>query len=166
MNMINGVPFQQAVMMCETSEELANLVSGYKMSNSELDFYEERSNYLMDFESMDLYEGEAKKKAVEHVERFHGRNHPEFERLVSEQTKIEMDTEWSIRQGIDAVVKADTRRMEREDDRQRELLYGLQELGDRVEEFSAYAQGKKLVERHPFLTGLLGPSIVRKIFGP
>jgi len=34
-----------------------------------------------------------------------------------------------------------------------------------VEEPSAFAQGKKLVERDPFLIGLLGPSIVRKIFG-
>ncbi len=32
-------------------------------------------------------------------------------------------------------------------------------------ESSAFAQCKKLVERHPFLTGLSGPSIVRKLFG-
>lgn len=167
MNMINGVPFQQAVMMCQTYPELVELVKGYKMSNKEFDLYEERLNYLMDYEEMEeSYTEEAKTKAEEHVERNHGRDHPEFERLVSDQTKVEMETEWSIRQGIDAVVKADSRRMEREDDRQRALLDGLQELGDRVEESSAYAQGKKLVERHPFLTGLLGPSIVRKIFGP
>ena len=34
-----------------------------------------------------------------------------------------------------------------------------------VEESSAFAQGKKLVERHSFLRGLLGPSIARKLFG-
>jgi len=34
-----------------------------------------------------------------------------------------------------------------------------------VEDSRAFAQGKKLVERHPFLTRLLGPSIVRKLFG-
>jgi hypothetical protein len=166
MSTINGVPFKQAVMMCKTSDELADLVSDYKMSNSELDFYEERSNYLMDYEAMDLYKNDAQKKAEEFVERNHGRDNPEFDRLVSDQTKVEMDTEWSIRQNIDAAVKADTRQMERENDRQRELLEGLQELGDRVEESSAYAQAKKAAERHPFLTGLLGPSIVRKIFGP
>lgn len=34
-----------------------------------------------------------------------------------------------------------------------------------VEDSRAFAQGKKLVERHPFLTGRLGPSIARKLFG-
>lgn len=41
----------------------------------------------------------------------------------------------------------------------------IDKVAQTVEESSVFAQGKRLVERHPFLTGLLGPSIVRKLFG-
>jgi hypothetical protein len=165
MSSINGMPFEQAVIRCKTSEELSNLVQGYPMSAMELDLYEERLNHLMDYEAMDLYADDAKTKAEEFVVRVHGRDHPDFERLVAEQAKGEMETEWSIRQGIDAAVKTDTRRMEREDDRQRELIASIDNVADTVEESSAYAQGKKLVNRHPFLTALIGPTIVKKLFG-
>ncbi|WP_426389963.1 hypothetical protein [Variovorax sp. R-27] len=49
--------------------------------------------------------------------------------------------------------------------RHRQLIDSIDNVAQTVEESSAFAQGKKLVERHPFLTGLLGPSIVRKLFG-
>jgi hypothetical protein len=165
MNTINGIPFEQAVLQCKTSEELSNLVQGFQMTERELDFYEDRLNHLMDHEAMDLYEDDAMQKAEEFATRLYGRGHPDFDRMVVERTKIETETEWSIRQGIDAAVKADTRRMEREDDRQRELIASIDNVADTVEESSAYAQGKKLVNRHPFLTALIGPTIVRKIFG-
>ena len=55
--------------------------------------------------------------------------------------------------------------MEREDNRHRQLIDSIDNVAQTVEESSAFAQGKKLVERHPFLTGLFGPSIVRKFFG-
>lgn len=55
--------------------------------------------------------------------------------------------------------------MEREDDHHRKLIDSIEDLGDKIEESSTFAQGKKLIKRHPFLTGLLGPSIVRKFFG-
>jgi len=160
-----GMPFNTAVYQCETSEELAALVVGYKMSNKELDWYEERINQLMDQESMELYADDAKKKAEEFVSRTYGRGHPEFAPMVEKQTKVEMETEWSIRQSIDATTKLQTLQMEREDDRHRQLIDSIDNVAQTVEESSAFAQGKKLVERHPFLTGLLGPSIVRKLFG-
>ena len=100
-----GMPFNTAVYQCETSEELAALVVGYKMSNKELDWYEERINQLMDQESMELYADDAKKKAEEFVSRTYGRGHPEFAPMVEKQTKVEMETEWSIRQSIDATSK-------------------------------------------------------------
>lgn len=160
-----GVSFNTAVYRCQTSEELAALVSGYKMSNLELDCYEERINQLMDHEAMDLYEDDAKQKAEDFVSRAYGKGHPEFADMVEKQTKVEMDTEWSIRQSIDATTKLQTLQMEREDDRHRQLIDSIDNVAQTVEESSAFAQGKKLIERHPFLTGLLGPSIVRKIFG-
>ena len=55
--------------------------------------------------------------------------------------------------------------MEREDARHRQLIDSIDNVAQTVEGSSAFAQGKKLVERHPFLTVLLGPSIVRKFFG-
>jgi len=165
MSSINGMPFEQAVIRCKTSEELSDLVQGYPMSDTELDLYEERLNHLMDHEAMDLYADDARTKAEDFVSRAYGRGHPEFAAMVEKQTKIEMETEWSIRQGIDAAVKADTRRMEREDDRQRELIASIDNVADTVEESSAYAQGKKLMNRHPFLTALIGPTIVKKLFG-
>ncbi|MCR6476581.1 hypothetical protein NU688_10470 [Variovorax sp. ZS18.2.2] len=58
--------------------------------------------------------------------------------------------------------KLQTLQMGRERDRHRQPINSIAQT---VEESSAFAQGKKLVERHPFLTGLLGPSIVRKLFG-
>ncbi|MET3392541.1 hypothetical protein ABIC33_003199 [Variovorax sp. 1140] len=160
-----GMPFNTAVYQCETSEELAALVVGYRMSNKELDWYEERINQLMDREAMELYEGDAKQKAEEFVSRIYGRGHPEFAAMVEKQTKVEMETEWSIRQSLDATTKLQTLQMEREDGRHRQLIESIDNVAQTVEESSALAQGKKLVERHPFLTGLLGPSNVRKIFG-
>ncbi|SDZ69919.1 hypothetical protein SAMN05518854_1132 [Variovorax sp. YR266] len=56
--------------------------------------------------------------------------------------------------------KLQTLQMEREDDRHRQLIDSIDNVAQTVEESSAFAQGKKLVERHPFLTGLLGPSII------
>jgi hypothetical protein len=50
--------------------------------------------------------------------------------------------------------------------RGRDCLAGsIDNVAQTVEELSAFARGKKLVGRHLFLTGLLGPSIVRKRFG-
>ncbi len=91
-------------------------------------------------EEMVTYEGEAIRKAEEFVERMHGRDHPEFARLVAGQSRIEMEMERSARQQASAA------------------------LGG-IGESSAYAQTGKPVERHAFLTELLGPSIVRKLFG-
>jgi hypothetical protein len=45
------------------------------------------------------------------------------------------------------------------------LIDSLDNAAQTGEESSAFAQGKKLIERHPFLTGLFGLSIVRKLFG-
>jgi len=45
------------------------------------------------------------------------------------------------------------------------LIDSIDNVAQAVEESSAFAHGKKLGERHPLLTGLLGPSIVRKFFG-
>lgn len=42
--------------------------------------------------------------------------------------------------------------MEREDDRHRQLIDSIGNVAQAVEDSSAFAQCKKLVERHPFLT--------------
>jgi hypothetical protein len=81
--------------------------------------------------------------------------------MVKKQTMIEMDTERSIRQSVDATAKLQALQMEREDDLYRQLIDSIDNVAQTVEESSAFAQGKKLVERHPFLTGLLGPSIAQ-----
>lgn len=47
----------------------------------------------------------------------------------------------------------------------RQLIDSIDNVAQTVEDSSAFVQGKKLIERHPFLTGLLGPSIVRKLLG-
>ncbi|WP_374684718.1 hypothetical protein [Variovorax sp. ZS18.2.2] len=65
------------------------------------------------------------------------------------QTKVEMETEWSIRQSIDASAKLQTLQMERADDHHRKLI---DSIAQTVEESSAFAQGRKLAERHPFLS--------------
>lgn len=85
--------------------------------------------------------------------------------MVDQQTKIEMETEWSIRQSIDAPTKLQTLQMEREDGRHRQLIDSIDNVAQTVEGSSVFAQSRKLIERHPFLTGLLGPSIFRKLFG-
>jgi hypothetical protein len=58
-----------------------------------------------------------------------------------------------------------TSRMKCEDNRHRQLIDSIDIVTQTVEDSNAFAQGKKPVERHPFLTGLFGPSIVRKLFG-
>lgn len=68
-----------------------------------------------------------------------------------------METEWSIRQSVDAITKLQTLQMEREDDRHRQLIDSIDNVVQTVEDSSTSTQGKKLVERYPFLTGLLGP---------
>lgn len=50
--------------------------------------------------------------------------------------------------------------MDREDHRHRQSIDNVTQA---VENFSAFTQGKKLVEYHPFLMELLGPSIVQKL---
>lgn len=53
--------------------------------------------------------------------------------------------------------------MEREDNRRRQLIGSIDNVAQTVEDSSAFAQGKKLVERHPFLTGRLGLSIALRL---
>ncbi len=55
--------------------------------------------------------------------------------------------------------------MERECDRHRQLIDSIDNIAQTLEDSNAFAQSKKLVERYPFLTALLGPSIARKLFG-
>jgi len=62
-------------------------------------------------------------------------------------------------------INIQTLKMEREDDRHRQLIDSIDNVAHTVEDSSAFAQDTKLVERHSFLTGLLGPSIIRKLFG-
>jgi hypothetical protein len=52
--------------------------------------------------------------------------------------------------------------MEREDDRHRQLIDSIDNVAQAVEDSSAFAQCKKLVERHPFLTRLLGTPAIRR----
>lgn len=66
-------------------------------------------------------------------------------------------------QSIDATAKLQTLQMEREDDRHRQLIDSIDNVAQAVEDSSAFAQCKKLVERHPFLTGLLGLSIALRL---
>ena len=47
-------------------------------------------------------------------------------------------------------------RMEREDDHHRKLIDSIEDISDVIEESSTFARGKKLIERYPFQTGLLG----------
>jgi hypothetical protein len=162
---LNGIPFEEAVLQCTTSNELSDMVSDYEMSSMELAIYENTLNLLIDYEALVHYEDEAKQKAEDFVVRIYGRDHPDFARLVVENKKVEMDAEWSLRQAIDAAIKSDRRRIEQDYDRHRALQQSIKDLGDRIEQSSAYAQGRKLVGRHPFLTGLLGPLIALKILG-
>ncbi|WP_093245716.1 hypothetical protein [Variovorax sp. EL159] len=85
--------------------------------------------------------------------------------MVETQAKIEMETEWSIRQSIEATTKLQTLQMEREDNCHRPLIDSIDNAAQTVEDSSAFAQSKKPVERHPFLTELLEPSIVRRLRG-
>ncbi|MGJ7562326.1 hypothetical protein ACSFBM_00565 [Variovorax sp. GB1R11] len=101
---------------------------GYKISNKELDWHEERINQLMDREAMDIYEDDAKQKAEDFVSRAYGKGHPEFADMVEKQAKIEMETEWSIRQSIDATTKLQTLRIEREDNNHRQLIDSIETL--------------------------------------
>lgn len=160
-----GQPFNMAVQMCDTPEELTKLIEGYKLSTKELDRFEERLELLYAAEDLAAYESEATKKAQEIIARIHGRDHPEFDQLVANKVKGEVDLEQSIREGVSAAAKAERRRMEHEDERHRELISSIERVADTVEESSAYAQTKSLVDRHPFLTGLLGPSVIKKLFG-
>uniref|UniRef100_UPI000D339FA1 hypothetical protein n=1 Tax=Variovorax sp. GV048 TaxID=3450239 RepID=UPI000D339FA1 len=57
---------------------------GYKLSNKELDWYQERINQLMDHEAMDLYEDDGKQKTEDFVSRVYGKGQPEFATMVRE----------------------------------------------------------------------------------
>ncbi|RQO59266.1 hypothetical protein DBV14_07655 [Variovorax sp. KBW07] len=51
------------------------------------------------------------------------------------------------------------------DVRKQPLVDSSDHVAQAVKNSSAFVQSKKQVERYPFLTVLLGPSMVRKLFG-
>jgi hypothetical protein len=58
-------------------------------------------------------------------------------------------TVWSIGRSVDATAKLQALQMEREDDRHRRLIDSIDNVAQTVEDSSAFAQGKKLMNEYP-----------------
>lgn len=159
----NGQPFNMAVQMCDTIEQLNALIAGYTMSTSEMDRYDERFQELEAAEQLQQF---AERKYAELDGKFRamgGLSESEIRDITAKQTQDAVESEIAVTEIVNAAISAFDRKMNREDRQANAIATGFAEVRSAIADADHIGQAFGLASRHPFLAGFLGAGVINRL---